>query len=97
MRQLLQRRRIRSNLIGICSLVTVLPPDTEPWPALATRGLRRVATWLDAHPQDSILFVSHDGLMQAIYEALSGKWFHNRHGIPVRHAPTEKGWIVEEI
>ena len=30
-------------------------------------------------------------------EALSGKWFHNRHGIPVRYAPTEKGWIVEEI
>ena len=85
------------NLKMVQDLITVLPPETEPWPALAKRGLRCVASWLDAHPQASILFVSHDGVMQAMFEALSGKWFHNRHGIPVRYAPTEKGWIVEEI
>ncbi|HTO62168.1 MAG TPA: histidine phosphatase family protein [Bradyrhizobium sp.] len=85
------------NLTTVQDLITILPPETEPWPALARRGLRCVASWLAAHPQASILFVSHDGLMQAMFEALSGKWFHNRHGIPVRYAPTEKGWIVEEI
>jgi broad specificity phosphatase PhoE len=85
------------NLKTVQDLITVLPPETEPWPALARRGLRCVASWLAAHPQASILFVSHDGVMQAMYEVLSAKWFHNRHGIPVRYAPTEKGWIVEEI
>jgi probable phosphoglycerate mutase len=85
------------NLKTVQDLITILPPQTEPWAMVATRGLRCVAAWLDARPQASILFVSHDGLMQAMFEALSGKWFHNRHGIPVRYAPTEKGWIVEEI
>ena len=85
------------NLKTVQDLITILPPDTEAWGLVAKRGLRCVAGWLDAHPQASILFVSHDGVMQAMFEALSGKWFHNRHGIPVRYAPTEKGWIVEEI
>ena len=85
------------DLKTVQDLITVLPPETEPWVALGRRGLRCVANWLDAHPQDSILFVSHDGVMQAMYEALSGKWFLNRHGIPVGYVPTEKGWIVEEI
>jgi hypothetical protein len=35
--------------------------------------------------------------MQAMCEALSGKWFHNRHGVPVCFAPTDKGWGVDEI
>jgi hypothetical protein len=35
--------------------------------------------------------------MQAMCEALSGKWFYNRHGVPVRFAPTDEGWVVDEI
>jgi broad specificity phosphatase PhoE len=85
------------HLKTVQDLVTILPPESEPWPSLAKRGLRCVAGWLNAHPQASILFVSHDGVMQAMCEALSGKWFYNRHGIPVRYAPTETGWVVDEV
>jgi broad specificity phosphatase PhoE len=85
------------HLKMIQDLITILPPETEPWAEFAKRGLRCVAGWLDAHPKASILFVSHDGVMQAMCEALSGKWFYNRHGVPVRYAPTDTGWIVEEV
>jgi broad specificity phosphatase PhoE len=85
------------HLKTVQELVTILPPESEPWPSLAERGLRCVAGWLDAQPQAGILFVSHDGLMQAMCEALSGKWFYNRHGIPVRYAPTATGWVVDEV
>jgi broad specificity phosphatase PhoE len=85
------------NLKTVQDLVAILPPETELWASLAKRGLRCVAGWLDAHPHATILFVSHDGLMQAMCEALSSKWFHNRHGVPVCFAPTDKGWVVDEV
>lgn len=83
------------DLKTVQELVKVLPPETEPWALVAERGLRCVSKWLDAMPEANILFVGHDGVMQAMCEALSGKWFYNRHGVPVRYAPTSKGWGVE--
>jgi broad specificity phosphatase PhoE len=85
------------NLKTVQDLVSILPPETETWAILAKRALRCVDKWLSAMPQATILFVTHDGAMQAMCEALSGKWFYNRHGVPVRYAPTDEGWVVDEI
>lgn len=85
------------GLKTVQDLVAILPPDTEPWESLAHRALRCVDRWLNAYPQATILFVSHDGVMQAMSEALTGKWFHNRHGTPYRYAPTDDGWAVSEV
>jgi broad specificity phosphatase PhoE len=49
------------NLKAVQDLVAILPPETEPWAAMAKRGLRCVDKWLNALPQATILFVSHDG------------------------------------
>jgi len=83
------------ELKTVQDLVKVLPPETEPWAPFAERSLRCVSKWLDANPHATVLFVTHDGVMQAMCEALSGKWFYNRHGVPVRYAPTDKGWVVD--
>jgi broad specificity phosphatase PhoE len=85
------------HLKTVQDLARILPPETESWATLANRGLRCVSKWLNAQPDATILFVSHDGVMQAMSEALSGKWFHNRHGTPVCFAPTDRGWVIEEF
>jgi broad specificity phosphatase PhoE len=79
------------------ALATILPPDGEPWSAVAERSLRCVARWLSLHPQADILFVGHDAVMQAMSEALCERWFDNRHGVPFRFAPADGAWIVEEV
>jgi broad specificity phosphatase PhoE len=78
-------------------LVSILPPDGEPWPSIAQRALQCVGKWLDRHPQAIILFVCHDAVMQSMSEALCNRWLDNRHGTPFRFARTGDAWIVEEV
>jgi broad specificity phosphatase PhoE len=85
------------NLKTTEDLSSIMPPDSEPWPLITERVLRCVGKWLDADPEASILFVCHFVVMQALSTALCGKWFHNRHGTPFRYAPTDRGWVVDEV
>ena len=78
-------------------LVSILPPDGEPWPSISVRALRCVGAWLDRHPQATILFVCHDAVMQAMSEALCGQWLNNRHGTPFRFSRTDHLWRVDEV
>jgi len=78
-------------------LVSILPPDGEPWPPISARALRCVSRWLDRHPQAVILFVCHDAVMQAMSEALCGQWIDNRHGTPFRFERTGDVWSVVEV
>ena len=78
-------------------LVSILPPDGEPWPSISARALRCVGAWLDRHPQATILFVCHDAVMQAMSEALCGQWLNNRHGTPFIFDRAREGWSVSEV
>jgi len=79
------------------ALATILPSDGEAWVEVSQRSLRCVGQWLDRHPQAAILFVSHDGVMQAMSEALCHRWFDNRHGVPFRFDRTGDVWTLEEV
>lgn len=78
-------------------LVSILPPNGEPWPSISVRALRCVGEWLHRHPQATILFVCHDAVMQAMSEALCSRWLNNRHGTPFSYSRTGGEWRVEEI
>jgi broad specificity phosphatase PhoE len=78
-------------------LVSILPPDGEPWPSISARALGCVSRWLDRHPQAVILFVCHDAVMQAMAEALCGHWLRNRHGTPFRFDRAGDAWSVAEV
>jgi broad specificity phosphatase PhoE len=78
-------------------LVDMLPADSEPWADVATRALWSVGQWLDRHPQDEILFVCHDAVMQSMAQTLTGKFFKNGHGRPFRFARTDDAWTVVEV
>ena len=77
-------------------LVDMLPADAEPWGDVAQRALASVGQWLDRHPQDEILFVCHDAVMQSMAQTLSGKFFKNSHGKPFRFMRTGDAWAVVE-
>ncbi len=78
-------------------LVDMLPADSEPWADVATRALWSVGRWLDRHPQDEILFVCHDAVMQSMAQTLTGKFFKNGHGRPFRFTRTDDAWTVVEV
>jgi broad specificity phosphatase PhoE len=78
-------------------LATILPSDSEAWPTVSARALRCVSQWLDSHPQANVLFVCHDGVMQAMSEVLCGNWFDNRHGAPFKFERTGDAWSVDEV
>jgi broad specificity phosphatase PhoE len=85
------------GLKTVQDLVSILPPESESWTSVCERVLRCVGRWMAACPQATVLFVSHDLMMQALSTKLCGRWFTYRFGAPYRFAPTEAGWVVDEI
>jgi broad specificity phosphatase PhoE len=85
------------GLSTVEDLVSILPPDGEPWPTISARALSCISRWLDRDPRAMILFVCHDAVMQAMSEALCGRWIDNRHGTPFRFERTGDVWSVDEV
>lgn len=90
----LMLRHGKNNAQG---LVDMLPADAEPWDDVASRAIRSIRQWLDRHPQQEILFVCHDAVMQSMAQRLTGKFFKNGHGRPFRFTLTDDGWTVVEV
>lgn len=78
-------------------LVDMLPADSEPWAECGLRAMRAVSRWLDRHPQDEMLFVCHDAVMQSMAQRLTGNFFKNGHGRPFRFEQANGGWSVTEV
>lgn len=78
-------------------LVDMLPADSEPWADVSSRALRTIGGWLDRHPDDEILFVCHDAVMQSMAQTLTGNFFKNGHGKPFRYVRTADMWNVVEV
>jgi broad specificity phosphatase PhoE len=87
----------RHGITTMADLVSILPADGEAWSEVTARSLRCVSRWLDRHQHAEILFVCHDGVMQAMAQALCGNFFDNHHGTPFRFARTAERWSVDEV
>ncbi len=88
---------IKHGVQSATGLVSILPDDGESWESMTQRSLRCVASWLDRHPDDHLLFVCHDAVMQGMANALCGSYFKNQHGMPFRYSPEASGWRVERV
>jgi len=88
---------IKHGVRSATGLVSILPEDGEAWDAMTERSLRTVALWLDRHPDDRILFVCHDAVMQGMANALSGSYFKNSHGTPFRYVRDDAQWRIEQL
>jgi len=85
------------GITAMKDLVSILPADGEAWHVVSDRALRCVAAWQDRQPGDDMLFVCHDGVMQAIAEVLCGSFFANHQGMPFRYTRAGNTWTVEEV
>lgn len=92
-RETMQKHGLRT----VEDLVSILPADGEPWPAIAERALACVGKWLSLHPHATILFVCHDAVMQSMSDALCRRWFDNHHATPFRFARDGGSWTLEEV
>jgi broad specificity phosphatase PhoE len=88
---------IRHGVNSPTGLVSILPADGENWDAMTERALACVATWLDRHPDDDLLFVCHDAVMQGMAKSLCGSYFKNSHGKPFGYIREDAEWRVEPI
>lgn len=88
---------IKHGVTSATGLVSILPTDGERWDAMAERSLRCVSTWLERHPDDDLLFVCHDAVMQGMANALCGSYFRNSHGTPFRYLREAGQWRIEQV
>lgn len=75
----------------------IFPPDAEKWPQTLNRSRDVVGKWLNDFPDETILFVAHDGIFRALSELLHGEWFVSSHGIPYVFEPGLENWTITEI
>jgi broad specificity phosphatase PhoE len=88
---------IKHGVTSATGLVSILPADGESWDAMTERALACVSAWLDRHPDDHLLFVCHDAVMQGMAKSLSGSYFKNSHGTPFHYVREGADWRVEQI
>jgi broad specificity phosphatase PhoE len=88
---------IKHGVKSATGLVSILPADGENWDAMTERSLRCVSAWIDRHPDDNLLFVCHDAVMQGMANSLCGSYFQNRHGTPFRYLHEGGQWRIEQV
>ncbi|MDA9488335.1 MULTISPECIES: histidine phosphatase family protein [unclassified Bradyrhizobium] len=88
---------IKHGVNSATGLVSILPADGESWDAMTERSLACVSAWLDRHPDDNLLFVCHDAVMQGMANALCGSYFKNSHGTPFRYVREQAQWRIEQV
>lgn len=88
---------IKHGVKSATDLVAILPADGESWDAMTERSLRCVSAWLDGHPDDNLLFVCHDAVMQGMANALCGSYFKNSHATPFRYLREQARWRIEQV
>lgn len=88
---------VKHGVQSATGLVSILPADGENWDAMTERSLACVSTWLDRHPDDEVLFVCHDAVMQGMANALCGSYFKNSHGTPFRYTREDAQWRVAQL
>lgn len=87
---------IKHGVASATGLISILPADGENWDTMTERALACVSAWLDNYPDDHLLFVCHDAVMQGMAQSLSGSYFKNSHGTPFRYVCDGADWRIEQ-
>jgi broad specificity phosphatase PhoE len=77
-------------------LTAYLPANAEQWRETRTRAASVMGGWLERHPSERLLFVTHSGLFDALHEQMFGTRLEPKHE-PYLFQPTPEGWIVREV
>lgn len=80
------------------SLTQALPDDAEQWPQTLKRARFSISQWLNAYPEDTILFVGHGAFFRAMYEVLTNEHHEAHNATPYHFTPNAQGkWDMRII
>jgi broad specificity phosphatase PhoE len=72
-------------------LVRHLPADAEQWHETCARTVRVIGQWLGRHPDQTLLFVAHSGLFDALHEIILRSRVQPKH-VPYYWQHGAPGW-----
>jgi broad specificity phosphatase PhoE len=77
----------------------ILPPDADPWHEIFERIPPVIARWMTTHPNDTLLFVAHGGVFDALHEHMLGPRLgpESKHAAPYLASPTITGWELAPL
>jgi probable phosphoglycerate mutase len=72
----------------------ILPADADPWNEIHERVPPVVARWLNTYPNQTLLFVAHGGVFDAVHRHLIGPRVgaESQHAFPYVAQPQSNGW-----
>jgi probable phosphoglycerate mutase len=73
-----------------------LPADAEQWHETVLRAPRAMGAWLERHPDDTLLFVTHAGLFDALHERIFGARLEPKH-VPYLWLVGASGWTCNPL
>lgn len=80
------------------SLTAILPSDAEQWPETLHRARTSIGFWMNAYPNETLLFVGHGAFFRAMHEGLTGQRHEAANATPYLYTPTPHGvWTMQEI
>lgn len=74
---------------------SIMPPDADHWDEIFERVPQAIGRWLTTHESETLLFVAHGGVFDAIHAHLIGPRGgpESKHASPYKIAPTATGWL----
>lgn len=91
--------KLRHGLRPDESTRSILPDDADPWDEIHARIPPVIARWLNAHPEDTLLFVAHSGVFDAIHQNVIGPRTgpESKHASPYAVRPVATGWRITPV
>lgn len=77
-------------------LVRHLPADAEQWHETCARTVRVIGQWLGRHPDQTLLFVAHAGLFDALHQMMLGSRVEARH-VPYHWHHDGNAWSCNAV
>lgn len=77
----------------------ILPADADPWQEIFQRVPPVIARWLGRHPDETLLFVAHGGVFDALHLHLIGPrtGAESTHALPYVARPLANGWALAPL
>lgn len=78
---------------------SILPADADPWDEIIARVPPVVDRWMTRYQAESLLFVAHGGVFDALHAHLIGPrtGVESKHASPYHVVPTPSGWQFRSL
>jgi broad specificity phosphatase PhoE len=78
---------------------SIMPADADPWHEIFERVPPVIARWLNKFPSETLLFVAHGGVFDALHQHMIGPRVgaESKHAMPYMARPAPNGWMLSPL